>query len=66
MMCFGSFSSFGIGMPQLKPVLVMERSFNPPLTKLTTSFFLAFGRMQFGSFSYQSSSAFSYFESLKK
>ena len=35
-------------MPQLKDFLLTDKSFNPDLTKLITSFFLALGSIKSG------------------
>jgi len=44
------FLLFGTSIPQSKVVLDTDKSFNPPETKLITSFFLLSGCMKFGLF----------------
>ena len=56
----------GTGMPQVKLVRLIDRSRNPPRTKLSTSLRRPAGRMKSGSSSYSFNSLSCQSDSLKK
>ena len=58
--------SLGTGIPQVKDVLLTERSFKPFSTKFTTSFFLEVGKMKSFFLFYNFNNFSPYAESLKK
>ena len=61
--CFGF---LGTGMPQVKEVLLIDRSLRPFLTNCITSFFLELGKIKLGFFSKCSNNLFWHLDNLKK